>query len=1034
MSRCQTRQFRRQSPLPAVLALAAGLVLGSQPAFAEEPLSVRNSFRIGSAGVACSALNTPADSRLENMFDRAYRLTCRDAAGAIGSLIAVRRDLPASGLPDVVLGARITCAAPTADEVEKVGGVSVLVCRDERNHVDYRRYIARRGAVTYLVEGLAGYDPVLRLALASVVTDRPVTGEVRVAITEVSDTAAFARVQAGQLNAGDARNEAYSRNNGAQFAESAEFFETIAERDGTASSNRAEALANAGLQQSNLMNFAVAERLFRQSNAAVPQSDGVVQRMLRNFRTINKLNQQHPEAALQELKVPVAPVSAGIDSASLSQGVIDSLLSQQINRENSLLQRLSGLDGGLTPSERAEILDAQADALAATAARQLGNLDAALRQFSAAGRRLEAVRDGRITSTRWLRSEIEIEQALIAESQGRQAEASAAFDRAILVTADAFPQSPALLAAQARKAAFLARTGNGDAARSLFTQVIANSPLVPDSGSTLRELLGPYFALLAATPAESNAGAMFLAAQVLQRPGLAQTQAILSRELSEGEDEASSLFRLSLARSREIARTEADINTLSALPQPSPQDVQNLAIARQSLTSLRSDQTALLSKLADYPRYKVLAPQAVSLDELQGALKDGEAYFKMMAVGRELYALMAGKGYATAWKIPGTTDDLASEVAALRSSIVDNSTGQTQVFPFDVAAARALYLKLFAPVADRIDKVKHLIVEPDAAMLQLPPAVLVTDQRGVDAYAQRIRRPDADEFDFTGVEWLGRGRKISVAVSPRGFLESRKLAPSKAPRDYLGLGQNALPSESPPQRPIAAVADQCQWPIATWQNPISSDELVFAKSLLLADASDVRTGAAFTDTGLLADASLSQDRVLHFATHGLVTPPGTECPAQPALVTSFGADGSDGLLSFREIFDLKLNADLVILSACDTASAASAEANRASGVIGGGGSALDGLVRAFVGAGARSVVASHWSVPDDYDATKHLIQGMIDGKPGQPLGDSLALAQQRLMDAPLTSHPFYWAAFIILGDGDKPMSFRHKAAGLRAKP
>jgi CHAT domain-containing protein len=137
-------------------------------------------------------------------------------------------------------------------------------------------------------------------------------------------------------------------------------------------------------------------------------------------------------------------------------------------------------------------------------------------------------------------------------------------------------------------------------------------------------------------------------------------------------------------------------------------------------------------------------------------------------------------------------------------------------------------------------------------------------------------------------------------------------------------------------------------------------------------------------------------------------------------VTSF-ADGSDGLLTFREIFDLKLDADVVILSACDTAGSASIGASREAGVATGGNYALDGLVRAFVGAGARSVVASHWPVPESFDATKRLISGLLGAKPGQPLAMALGEAQRGLMDDARTSHPVYWAAFIILGDGAKPL-------------
>ena len=118
----------------------------------------------------------------------------------------------------------------------------------------------------------------------------------------------------------------------------------------------------------------------------------------------------------------------------------------------------------------------------------------------------------------------------------------------------------------------------------------------------------------------------------------------------------------------------------------------------------------------------------------------------------------------------------------------------------------------------------------------------------------------------------------------------------------------------------------------------------------------------------------------------MVTSRAAKCAAQPALLTSFGGAGSDGLLTFREIFDLHLDADLVILSACDTAGKASAAATQQAGLATGGDVALDGLVRAFVGAGGRLVIASHWPVPDDYNATQRLITGPVLGAAGHSDG------------------------------------------------
>jgi CHAT domain-containing protein len=329
-----------------------------------------------------------------------------------------------------------------------------------------------------------------------------------------------------------------------------------------------------------------------------------------------------------------------------------------------------------------------------------------------------------------------------------------------------------------------------------------------------------------------------------------------------------------------------------------------------------------------------------------------------------------------------------------------------------------MYVTLFGPIDAEARGLKHLIFEPDGPMLQLPPYVLPASQAGVDAYAARASRAGGDPFDFTGVDWLGRGREVSISVGARSFLDMRAIQPSHARQAYLGLGANEVALT----RPMAAVADECDWPIALWQSPISADELKLAEARFGPEQSRIVTGAAFNDAALLSGGdSLDQYRVLHFATHGLVTAPRPDCPARPALVTSFAPDGSDGLLSFREIFDLKLDADVVILSACDTAGSATAAVSREAGIATGGNYALDGLVRAFVGAGARSVVASHWPVPDTYDATKRLIGGMVGAQPGQPLAGALEAAQEKLMDDPQTSHPYYWAAFIILGDGAKPL-------------
>jgi CHAT domain-containing protein len=410
----------------------------------------------------------------------------------------------------------------------------------------------------------------------------------------------------------------------------------------------------------------------------------------------------------------------------------------------------------------------------------------------------------------------------------------------------------------------------------------------------------------------------------------------------------------------------------------------------------------------------------MTLEELQKALREGEAYFKMTMVGDDAYGIFATASAARAFRLGATAAQFEREVDALRDTISKTENGRIVTYPFDVELAHKLFEQLLAPVKGELASVRHLVFEPDGALLRLPPNLLVTDQAGIDAYLAKAKRPDDDGFDFTGIQWLGRDRDISTAVSASSFRDVRQVGRSKATNDYIGFGENAPPDGV--MRTAAAVrgltdpSTSCSWSIAEWARPISSEELRLASSILGKDT-EIVTGQAFTDTAIKRRQDLSQYRIMHFATHGLVTAPRPDCPARPALMTSFGDGQSDGLLSFSEIFDLKLDADLVILSACDTAGKASVAATREAGVTTGGDFALDGLVRAFVGAGGRSVVASHWPVPDDYDATKRLISGLFTAAPGTPTATALRSAQAKLMADAATSHPYYWSGFAIIGDG-----------------
>ena len=128
-----------------------------------------------------------------------------------------------------------------------------------------------------------------------------------------------------------------------------------------------------------------------------------------------------------------------------------------------------------------------------------------------------------------------------------------------------------------------------------------------------------------------------------------------------------------------------------------------------------------------------------------------------------------------------------------------------------------------------------------------------------------------------------------------------------------------------------------------------------------------------------------------------------------------GIGESDGLLVTSEILDLKLDADLVVLSACDTGGAGG---DTSTSGLQGGGEALGGLTRAVIYAGGRSLIVSHWSV--DSEATVRLMTGMFSAD-APTKAHSLARSQLALQQSEQFSHPFFWAPFTIVGDGSRPL-------------
>ena len=201
--------------------------------------------------------------------------------------------------------------------------------------------------------------------------------------------------------------------------------------------------------------------------------------------------------------------------------------------------------------------------------------------------------------------------------------------------------------------------------------------------------------------------------------------------------------------------------------------------------------------------------------------------------------------------------------------------------------------------------------------------------------------------------------------------------------------------------------------------PETADELCAVARLLGAPESAVYLGAAATERtikGLSAGGTLGNARFVHFATHGLLaseTEDVARAKAEPALLLTPPAQASeedDGLLTASEVAQLKLDADWVILSACNTAAGEKLDAD-----------ALSGLARAFFYAGSRTLLASHWYV--DSESAVALVTktfGELSARPGTGRAEALRRAMLALIDqGGRTAHPANWAPFVVVGEGGR---------------
>ena len=406
---------------------------------------------------------------------------------------------------------------------------------------------------------------------------------------------------------------------------------------------------------------------------------------------------------------------------------------------------------------------------------------------------------------------------------------------------------------------------------------------------------------------------------------------------------------------------------------------------------------------AEFPRYAQLtAERPLTAAEVQALLRPDEALVAILPGNQSCYVLVVRAAGVQAHRARLGWAALDTEVKALRASL-DLSSGEDRVF--DVDRARNLYAALFGPADGMLAGVRHLLVVPAGPLLALPLGVLVTNAAPAGTEVERVA-------------FLANRMAISVLPSVAALRALRAVAArSPAPQPFIGFGDPAFNGGGRDRRNVSDVANLCR------QGETLDPALLRALPRLRESGDEVRRIAAALGAGpegvvLGADATerrvretdLSRYRVVEFATHGLL-PGELRCQAEPALALTPPATptkGEDGLLDASEVATLKLDADWVVLSACNTAGP--------DGSL--GGESLSGLTRAFFYAGARALLVSHWAVASGptVDLTTAMF-AVYAREPALGKAEALRRAQVAVRAKADTAHPFFWAPFVLVGDG-----------------
>ena len=530
------------------------------------------------------------------------------------------------------------------------------------------------------------------------------------------------------------------------------------------------------------------------------------------------------------------------------------------------------------------------------------------------------------------------------------------------------------------------------------------------------------------------------ALEMAQRASFTETEAEVARmtaRFASNDDKLEAVIRDRQELERETARLEKELSAALAIPTadrgPLADDI------RARMVSISTRTKAIDADVRKrFPNYfELVKPEPITVDEMRAMLDPGEVlvYF-LSAANDEMFVWAVSKEQAAWAKLDTSYPEISRSVVKLRTALDIESLLKQGKSPalYDLSLSHQMYKWLLKPVEGVMAGKADLIVVPSGPLTSLPFQMLVRD-------SPAIGKPKLTQLaTYRDADWLMRHYAISVLPAATSLKSLRGTATEPGARKpFVGFGNPVFSRDragdggvtvDPPTMSGMAGLSQSKPQTASyasfWRGPAANldalrsglpplpeteSELKSVANRLQAEATDIVLGPNATEA-MVKRTDLSRYRVVYFATHGLVAGEvkGLGEPALAFTVPDQPTELDDGLLTASEVSQLRLNADWVILSACNTAAGGAP-----------GAEALSGLAKSFFHAGARALLVSHWRIGSQ--AAARITTSAFEAQhksPGIGRAEALRQAMLELMSDqsdPWNAYPTFWAAFMVVGDG-----------------